>query len=306
MKKYLILLTVFLSGCSLLPSKQPAALKINTTPQATVFIDGKHMGTTPFLNEQLEAGEITLKLVPEQTENQSITWEGLIELTSGVVTVVNHEFATENNSAAGEILTLQSNNRSVASLSVVSQPDAAVVRVDGESKGFTPLVVDQINEGDHQLLVTSPGYQERTINIKAQTGYRLTVSVQLAREEVPTGNEVDKESDQASPSADTKTTATESASKATPTPKDKQTTPTPTKKATATPATLDKPYVKINETPTGWLRVRKDPKLDGEELAKVNPGDMFPLKDEQSGWYQIEYEDGKMGWIAGQYAEKYE
>ncbi len=294
------MLTIVFSGCSLLPTKKPAALKINTTPSATVFVDGKHMGTTPFMNEELEPGEITLKLVPENQNEKTITWEGLVELTSGVVTVVNHEFATDTTSAAGEVLTLQPNNRSAASLSIVSQPDAAVVRVDGESKGFTPLVVDQIDAGDHQILVTSPGYQERSINIKAQTGYRLIVSVQLARQQTsPTGEEASSGTE-ASGSAE----ATKSAGQATPTPTPKtqgKVTPSPTVK---TPP--EKPYVKINETPTGWLRVRAEPSLGSDEVAKVNPGDMFSLKDEQSGWYQIEYETGKLGWIAGQYAEKYE
>ena len=60
----------------------------------------------------------------------------------------------------------------------------------------------------------------------------------------------------------------------------------------------------IKSPDTGWVRVRSEPSTSGEELAKVNDGESYPLKDEQSGWYQIEYDTGKEGWISGRYAEK--
>lgn len=295
------LFAIILSGCSLLSKPQPAALKVTSIPQATVFIDGKHAGTTPYLNEELEAGEVTLKLVPEQASTQAIPFEGLVELTSGVVTVVNHQFATDENSAAGEMLALQPNNRSVASISIVSQPDAAVVRIDGESKGFTPLVIEQIDAGDHQLLISSPGYQERTINVKTQTGYRLVVSTQLSKSAVPEQPdkmESDEATDSADPNDDEDTVSKDAPNSASPTPK-------PTSKSTSE-ETPDTPYVKINDTPTGWLNVRSEAVIGDNIISKVDPGDTFPLLDEQSGWYQIELDDGTEGWIAGAYAEKYE
>jgi hypothetical protein len=301
-----VVLGFLLSGCSLLNflnPKQSAALKITTTPQATVFIDGKHSGTTPYLDEKLEPGEITLKLVPEQASEQASPFEGLVELTGGVITVINHQFATDQNSANGELLTLQPNNRSIASLSVVSQPDGSSVRVDGEAKGFTPLVIDQIDPGDHQMLITSPGYLEKTINIKTEIGYRLTVSAQLGKLTTPPATEKTTSDQEATKSAEKNNESAET--KPTPSATSKNPTPTPTKKAAIEQKTPEKPYVKINDTPTGWLRVRSEPSLSGEEVAKVNPGETYSLKDEQSGWYQIELKDGELGWIAGQYAEKY-
>lgn len=313
MKKLLLFIfitSISLSGCSLLTKKQPAALKVTTTPQATIFIDGKHSGTTPYENKELEPGEITLKLVPEQQSDSSTDpFEGLIELTSGVTTIVNHEFATENSSAAGELLTLKPNNRSVASLSVVSQPDAAVVRLDGESKGFTPLVLNQVEQGDHQLSISSPGYETRTISIRTQTGYRLTVSSILGKGTTPqpiTQNQSNKEAtDSATPSDNT----TDEKNTTTVTPTETQTTPSPkptTADTTTKSTTPDLPYVKINKTPTGWLRVRSEPSMAGEEVAKINPGETYPFLDKQSGWYQIKLDNGEKGWIAGQYAELYE
>lgn len=303
--KYLLfLLSLFLlSGCNFLTPKKPAALKINTVPQSTVFVDGKHMGTTPFESQDLEPGEITLKLVPEeQGSDSSIPFEGLVELTSGVITVVNHEFASEDLPAQGEILTMQPNNQSFPSLSVISRPDAAWVKLNGESQKFTPLVIDQVPEGEHQLVISSPGYVDRTINIKAQSGYRLIVDVQLAKENIDSNTGMEPGAE-ASESAE----ATESADSNEGDENDTEagtTTPKPT--STDNSDEPEIPYVKINETPTGWLRVRSEPSLASDEVTKVDPGETFPLKDTQSGWYQIELDDGDLGWIAGQYAEKYE
>lgn len=304
---------LLLTGC--LQKTQPGALKVQTQPAAKVIIDGKEMGAAPFTDEKLAAGEVTLKLVPEDSSLQS--WEGLVDITPGVYTVVIQDLAATKEKAAGEVLTMEPNSQSAASLSVVSDPDAAIVKLDGESKGFTPLDLGQVNAGNHQLVVSSPGYADRTIDIQTQTGYTLAVSVKLSKQDVNGGTPTPG-AGEATGSATLSGTPSPKVS-GSPTPKVSG-TPAPTGKATATPTgakpsptktsanttTPDKPYVKITTTPTGWLRVRSEASASGEEVARVNPGEMYALKDEKSGWYQIEYEKGKMGWISGQYAQKYE
>jgi len=42
------------------------------------------------------------------------------------------------------------------------------------------------------------------------------------------------------------------------------------------------------------------------EAAKVNPGETYPFLDEKEGWFKIEYDKDKEGWISGKYAEKVE
>ncbi|MBU0572706.1 SH3 domain-containing protein [Patescibacteria group bacterium] len=58
--------------------------------------------------------------------------------------------------------------------------------------------------------------------------------------------------------------------------------------------------VMIEDTPTGWLRVRKAP--GGIEIAKVEPGESFALIDEKADWYQIELNDGTLGWVSKEYS----
>lgn len=69
--------------------------------------------------------------------------------------------------------------------------------------------------------------------------------------------------------------------------------------------------VKILSTPTGYLRVRSEPGVGGEEIAQVKPGESFPYLDIDvaTGWIEIQYEatksglpSGIVGWISGDYA----
>ena len=66
--------------------------------------------------------------------------------------------------------------------------------------------------------------------------------------------------------------------------------------------------VEILSTPTGFLRVRSEPSTAGEEVAQVEPGDIYPYleTDEDTGWFKIEYEDEEEGWVSNQYAKKVE
>jgi len=53
----------------------------------------------------------------------------------------------------------------------------------------------------------------------------------------------------------------------------------------------------------GSLNVRQMPDRGAEVLAQVAPGTSFEIFDGQNGWYKIEYEAGKYGWVFGEYVE---
>jgi len=195
--------------------------------------------------------------------------------------------------ASGYILTLDPTaNKDKCSLSVVSTPDKGIVTVNGEPKGFAPLPPVDLTEGDYNIAVSLPGYKEMKLTARAINGYRLLITVQLARDkttEEPKEStdsaklEDEKESEQADEDSDSDT-----------------------KKATSS-AQLNRPYVVIASPDIGWVRVRAEASTTSEELAKVNDGESYKLLDTTlSGWYQIEYATDKEGWISGKYAEKYE
>ena len=301
-----VIIGLIFLGKKLFAGRKKAALSVNTNPRATVFLDGEHLGSTPYYNEALKAGEFVLKIVPESTGQALTPWEGRVSLSPGILTVVNRELGLTQDDSSGEILSFEPlADKNAISVSVVTTPDGAVVNLDGEPRGFAPLTLDNITEGDHILLVSSPGFKERTIKAKTVKGHKLIASVQLGRETVtvPTEEETAESTPSASPSpkVSPKPTATPKAT-ASPVP---TATPKASPKASPT-SSLPRPYVLIKSPDTGWVRVRSEPSTSGTELAKVNDGEQFPLQDEQSGWYKIEYDTAKSGWISGQYAEKFE
>ena len=268
----------------------PGALQITTSPRATVFVDGNQVGVSPFFNDNIQSGEHTIKIVPESTVDGLSDWETKVDLLPGILTVINRDFGSTEALSSGEILSLEKTGRKdMSSIAVVSIPDQAVVKLEGEPKGFAPLTIDDLDPGDYQIVISASGYEERTISANTIGGYKLIINVQLAQqiegiEEATDSAEVDEEEE----------TAVEEDEDAEP-------TAIPTPKAKVTPPAT--PYVEIKDTPTGFLRVREDSSTDSEELIKVDPGDFFPYIEEENGWYKIEYEDGEEGWISGVYAD---
>lgn len=249
-----------------------SGLKILSTPTASIFLNEKLIGKTPF-DDKYSSGEYILKLIPEGISSQTVSWQGKINLNPQVLTYVNRELGTSELTSAGEILTLEKISQSQAQLAVTSQPDGATVILDGQEKGNTPLVATEVTLGDHEVAVSSPGFTTRTVRISAVTGFKLSASIQLAlapgAEAVPTGTAT-------ASSLTTKTTE------------------------------VAKPYVLIKDTPTGFLRVRMEPSLSATEAAQVKPSEKYPYLDEKTGWFKIKYEGEKSGWVSASYAQKVE
>lgn len=278
-----------------------AVLKVNSTPTATVFLDNKNVGKTPYEDKQ-STGEYTLKLIPETTSNTVVSWEGKIKLSPNLLTYVNRDLGDSELTSSGEILSLERASGNKAELAVLSTPDGAVVTLQTEEKGTTPLVLKDIEPNNYELSVSAVGFKSRSVKIKTTAGYKLTAEFQLA----PAGENLPSPTPSATPEPGaTPKSSPKTSPQATPKSSVKpSTSPTgsPTTKATPPP----KPYVQIQDTPTGFLRVRKEPATSAEELAQVKPGEYYSLLDEQNGWFKIEYQKDKEGWISGQYAQKFE
>jgi len=257
----------------------PGALQISTTPTATVFLDGTQAGITPYFDDKIKAGEHTVKLVPESTEGNLTSWEGKVNLLPGILTSIKRTFAVNEAESSSEMITLEKAGRKdQSSLAVISIPDQAVVKLNGEPKGFTPLSLEDLAPADYQITISSSGYEEKTVSAHTIGGYKLIVNVKLAQ--TMEGIE------EATPSGAT----------------EEETETTPTPKAQATPPA--KPYVKVKDTPTGFLRVRMGPSTSATETAQIKPGEMYPyLDEEKDGWLKIEYKKDEEGWVSGVYVD---
>jgi hypothetical protein len=158
----LLLLTVFiLTGCTLpFIGNKKSALQINASPQATIFLNDNNVGKTPYLDENLKPGEYTIKLVPE-SEGELLTWQGLVKLYPGIMTAVSRNLAASEEQTSGYTVTLEPiAEKDKARISIISTPDGVVVNLDGEPKGFTPISIDDIVEGEREIVISAPGFKE--------------------------------------------------------------------------------------------------------------------------------------------------
>lgn len=151
--------------------KPKSGISILSTPDgATVYLDGKEAGVTPYENKDLAVGEILVKIIKDRAE-----WQGRITLNAGTVAVVNRDLSTEQASQAGESLALKRGK----GLTIISNPSDAEVEVDGKSYGKTPLTID-ISVGEHTILIYHPSFLKRSIKANLPEGFNLTVSADLA------------------------------------------------------------------------------------------------------------------------------
>lgn len=294
--------SLVLAGCSLeLPGQKKAGLQVSISggEKASVFVDGINVGQSPFIADNLKPGQRTVKLVPEALDRAS--YETNVSLTSGNVTVITWTFGKTLDESGGEIFELSKASKSNKSeLSIVTNPDNINVKVDGQSKGLSPLILDDLSEGTHTLTLTAPAYIERTSSPRIVKGQRLTVTNKLAREPIAqTQTASDSSTPMLSPSP---TPSPKSTPKVTPKPTSSTsaTSSGTIKASTVTPAL---PYVEIKETGEGWINVRKEAKYGKNILVQLDVGAKVPyLNETTGGWHKVEYQTGKQGWVSSQYA----
>lgn len=181
MLKRLILIGLFsalLSGCSLVPQK--AGIEIISNPSAKVFIDNKESGMTPYKNNSLVPGEVTVKL--QTTDNQHELVKK-IELQNKTTTVISWNFGETDEQSGGYVLLMEkTGDKNRSSLLVNATPDKSEVTIDDEIKGYSPTKIDDIGENDKHIIISFPGYKSTNLYVKAIKNYQLLVDAKLAIE----------------------------------------------------------------------------------------------------------------------------
>ncbi len=253
------------------------ALQVTSSPKSKVYLDGKLIGETPLCmceaNQTIKAGSYTVKLIPTQGNFRS--FEEKITISPSVLTVVDRTFG-EGAFSSGSIISLvKLNEKEDVELSVVTFPDKAILTLDNSQSpsGVSPLLLKDLTDSDHELKISKEGYIDKVLRIRTIKGYRLETTVTLSV--LP---------DVSSSSAFPEITPTE----------------TPEKTEEASPSAK----ITILQTPTGFLRVRKDASTASVEVGRVNPGEEYEFLDEKNGWYKIKLNDSEEGWVSGQYATK--
>jgi len=279
----LILFIIFIVaiGVRFLISKNSAKqgkVHILASPEANVVIDNKAVGKTPY-QAPLDEGEYLVKLIPDAKEaSDSASWNGKIKIYRNTLTFMSRELGASDIASSGVIFNVRKmekkpEKKDTGEIEVSTEPDGAVIFLDNDEQGITPLVLSEVPQGDHELSVLSPGFFRRSQKVKVVSGFRVIAAFKLAIDPSHKNIADEVKSKEATKSAELKQNA-------------------------------EKIMLTIKETDTGWLRVRTAPSLSASESARVEPGQTFAMLDEEAGWYKISYEKNKEGWISSNYAEK--
>ncbi len=249
-------------------------LKVESSLPASIFIDNVAIGKTPFENEY-KAGEYFLKLIPEESATQTASWQKKIKVNKKTLTYVNVEMGSLDISTSVEVFEMtkaeKSLNRSKGEMNIETEPSGAIIYLNNDEKGVSSLYLGDLPAGDHEISVFMPGFFRKTKKIHIVPGYRLHAYIKLAVDPNQSPSyRLEEPIKMSSPSAEVKSDE-------------------------------GKKTVVINDTPTGWLRVREDATINASESGKVNPGDSFEIMEEKDGWYKITFEGNKTGWISSEY-----
>ena len=244
------------------------ALQVTSLPESKVYLNGKFIGNTPLCkcspSDMLLVGDYTVGIVPNQAGLKPI--EEKITINKSTLSVIDRSFA-DGALSSGSVITLEvPSDKKALEVMVVSFPDKSSVFIDNNLVGITPLLLKNITESDHDLKLTKEGYMDKSIRIRTAMGLRLKSIITLG---------INPET--SSPSG------------------------APNPSVSLAPSITK---ILILDTPTGFLRVRKESSIASAEVDRVNPGDTFDMISEKEGWFEIKLSNGKTGWVSSQYAQK--
>lgn len=265
----------------ILPDTGKGAIQVTSLPFSKVYLNNKFIGNTPLCKcesgNMIPSGQYTIRLVPLQ--GTTAEFQEKITITKGVLTVVDRKFGKGAASEGSIITLLPLPDKKSSELLIISFPDKAEVSVDSNNQGNTPRQINNITDSDHTLRLKKEGYKEKSIRIRTPAGYKLVAVIYMGiKDENSAFTPTVQPSLSQQPSLSIKPSLS----------------PTPKLKGTVT----------ILQTPNGFLRVRQTASLDAAEIARVTPGDTYNLLDESNGWYEIKLQDGTLGWISSQFAQK--
>jgi len=280
-------IAIFLIGFLSFKLSQPekSGIQVITGDKtATVFLNDHYLDRTPLIEKNLKPGTYTLKIEPE--DESLASYETEITLYPDTLAVVTWHPEKTVDASGGVIYEMKKINSQKAVVNFVSIPDKAIIKIDDRPTDFTPLLLEDLEAGEHKYEISLPAYETQQNSLNVKNGYRVDAIIKLAK---VSGNDSPT---QASDSAQPKTNeASSSAQNASPSAHLKQ-------------VTILKTGLMQNGVEV--LRIRQNPTQSSTQVGLAKVGQKYPYLDEKNGWYQIKFGENleKVGWISAHYAEK--
>lgn len=316
----LLLASTILSACTLFDKHSYSGLQVDTNSvPSNIFINDTHIGKSPLVEHKLKPGIYSIKIIPD---NQSyVPYETTITLREGVLNIVTWRPSTKPELSGGVIYELEPLRSKTTEVSFVTIPDNAIVNFGGREKEFSPYVFTDVKPGYTEYEVTLPSYETQKHTADILQGYRMHVTVKLAKLRSAEDELTNEGILDATPSGELANTnnSTTSAEDNSGNPPQEQLPVVNTTPATASRSglqnsgSLNPPPGNTNGNvkikPTGYfendeevLRVRKDPPY-GQTLGFVKVGTNLPyLGENNNNWLKVWF-NNQDGWVSGQYAE---
>jgi hypothetical protein len=140
------------------PDRPRASLKVQSiVPNAEVFVDGSSLGRAPIDRNDLDPGKHYIV----------VHKDGFTDFKREVVLLEN------------QTITMVADLSATGSLRVLSTPEGAEVKIDGELIGHTPVQRDAVTSGDHIVEFKLKGYFDHKETMKIEGGREKVFSVDL-------------------------------------------------------------------------------------------------------------------------------
>lgn len=152
--------------------------------EATVLINNKEVGKTPFESKNIKSGTNTITV--KGTSSQYQTTIKFLPSKKGQTFAVGvvRDLGISDLFSSGQEFWFDKDNPN-DTLRIVSEPSGASVFIDGSEIGKTPFSSASITTGDYELKISLDGYEAQTTRLNIQKGYTLNGSIKLFPYPVP-------------------------------------------------------------------------------------------------------------------------
>ncbi|MFH1439079.1 MAG: PEGA domain-containing protein [Candidatus Woesearchaeota archaeon] len=155
-------------------------LKVVSYPAgAVVYIDDKKVGTAPYNNFSMPVGNYTVKLLKSGYGDyckKAYVYKGKVEEIKGLMS--NTSIGCSSSSSTSTTTTTndeeeEEEEATTTGMKFTSEPSGAEVKLNGQSKGTTPVTVT-LTEGTSLLKISKSGYKTYSAFVNINSEGRMT------------------------------------------------------------------------------------------------------------------------------------
>ncbi|MFH1547137.1 MAG: PEGA domain-containing protein [bacterium] len=158
-----------------------SALTVNSAGgKSEVYLDDKKIGETPLSLDNLSPGDFTIDIKRVTSQDSFYTTISKeIHIEPNTRTLVEVEIGPSDQFSSTSVIYYRDNNSSNSSMYLNSNPSNGTITVDGTEYDGSPVVIEDIEGGEHTISVEADGYEPLEISVISRDGYTLIAEFDL-------------------------------------------------------------------------------------------------------------------------------